>query len=190
MKTEVKNQLLPMEDRSAEPLYIKEQHNHNCQQFYGPVTGCVFAMPGAQVYQQSEARAHAEPASATCNPQLSKKHVLEYVMRLHPAQVREEWRDKYPSLWERILELPSVASKVYNKGKQQGTIFNRSLVGNILHLLAERQVLATANATKLAQVLEGDANASVRGKLGEMPEKEIFRAVEEMIDAVGEKIII
>ena len=190
MKTEVKNQLLPMEDRSAEPLYIKEQHNHNCQQFYGPVTGCVFAMSGAQVYQQSEARAHAEPESATCNPQLSKKHVLEYVMRLHPAQVREEWRDKYPSLWERILELPSVASKVYNKGKQQGTIFNRSLVGNILHLLAERQVLATANATKLAQVLEGDANASVRGKLGEMPEKEIFRAVEEMIDAVGEKIII
>jgi hypothetical protein len=30
----------------------------------------------------------------------------------------------------------------------------------------------------------------VRGKLGEMPEKEIRMAVEEMIDAVGEKIII
>jgi hypothetical protein len=190
MKTEVKNQLLPMEDRPAEPLYIKEQHNHNCQQFYGPVTGCVFAMPGAQVYQQSEPRIRSASESATCNPQLSTDSILEYVMRLHPDHVREEWRDKYPSLWERILELPSVASKVYNKGKQQGTTFNRSLVGNILHLLAERKVLATANATKLAQVLEGDANASVRGKLGEMPEKEIRMAVEEMIDAVGEKIII
>ena len=179
----VENPVLPMDDQPAKPVYIGEQHNHNCQQFYGPVTGCVFAMPGAQVYQQPEARAHAEPESATCNPQLSKKHVLEYVMRLHPAQVREEWRDKYLPLWERILELPSVASKVYNKGKQQGTTFNRSLVGNILHLLAERQVLATANATKLAQVLEGDANASVRGKLGEMPEKEIRKAVEDMIDA-------
>ena len=183
MKTEVKNQLLPMEDRPAEPLYIKEQHNHNCQQFYGPVTGCVFAMPGAQVYQQPEPRIRSAPESATRNPQLSTDSILEYVMRLHPDHVRGEWCDRYLPLWEAILELPSVACKVYDKGKQQGTTFNRNLVGNILHLLAERRVLTTANATRLAQVLEGDANASVRGKLGEMPEKEIFRAVEEMIDA-------
>ena len=181
MKTEVKNPLLPMEDRPAEPLYIKEQHNHNCQQFYGPVTGCVFAMPGAQVYQQPEARAHAEPENATCNPQLSKESILEYVMRLHPAQVRGEWHDKYLPLWERILELPSVASKVYNKGKQQGTIFNRSLVSNILHLLAERRVLTTTNATRLAEVLEGSANASIRGSLGEMPGKVICGEVEEVL---------
>jgi hypothetical protein len=181
MKTEVKNPLLPMEDRPAEPLYIKEQHNHNCQQFYGPVTGCVFAMPGAQVYQQPEPRIRSAPGNATCNPQLSTDSILEYVMRLHPAQVREEWHDKYLPLWERILELPSVASKVYNKGKQQGTTFNRSLVSNILHLLAERRVLSTTNATCLAQVLEGDANASVRAKLGEIPGKEILRAVEEVL---------
>lgn len=174
----VENQVLPMEDRPAEPLYIGEQHNHNCQQFYGPVTGCVFAMPGAQVYQQPEAHAHAEPENATCNPQLPKESILEYVMRLHPAQVRVEWHDKYLPLWERILELPSVASKVYNKGKQQGTTFNRSLVSNILHLLAERRVLTTTNATRLAEVLEGDANASVRGSLGEMPGKVICKEVE------------
>ena len=35
----------------AKPQYIHEQHNHGCQQFFGPVTGCVFAMPGANVYQ-------------------------------------------------------------------------------------------------------------------------------------------
>ena len=177
----VENQVLPMEDRPAEPLYIGEQHNHNCQQFYGPVTGCVFAMPGAQVYQQPEARAHAEPENATCNPQLFKKHILEYVMRLHPEHVRGEWRDKYLPLWEAILELPSVASKVYNKGKQQGTTFNRSLVSNILHLLAERRVLTTTNATRLAEVLEGDAKASVRGSLGEMPGKVICKEVEEVL---------
>ena len=33
------------------PANIHEQHNTNCQQFFGPVTGCVFAMPGANVYQ-------------------------------------------------------------------------------------------------------------------------------------------
>ena len=181
----VENQVLPMEDRPAEPLYIGEQHNHNCQQFYGPVTGCVFAMPGAQVYQQPEARAHAEPENATCNPQLSKESILEYVMRLHPAQVREEWHDKYLPLWERILELPSVASKVYNKGKQQGTTFNRSMVSNILHLLAERRVLTTTNATRLAEVLEGSANASIRGSLGEMPGKVICGEVEEVLNAIS-----
>ena len=122
------------------------------------------------------------PENATRNPQLSTDSILEYVMRLHPDHVRGEWRDRYLPLWEAILELPAVACKICDKGKQQGTTFNRNLVGNILHLLAERQVLAIANATKLAQVLEGDANASVRGKLGVMPEREIFRAVEEMID--------
>ena len=106
-------------------------------------------------------------------------------MRLHPAQVRVEWHDKYLPLWERILELPSVASKVYNKGKQQGTTFNRSLVSNILHLLAERRVLTTTNATRLAEVLEGSANASIRGSLGEMPGKVICKEVEEVLNAIS-----
>lgn len=34
---------------AAKPQYIHEQHNSQCQQFFGPVTGCVFAMPGAHV---------------------------------------------------------------------------------------------------------------------------------------------
>lgn len=38
-------------DQPQKPQYIHEQHNTNCQQFFGPVTGCVFAMPGANVYQ-------------------------------------------------------------------------------------------------------------------------------------------
>lgn len=31
------------------PANITHQTNNNCQQFFGPVTGCVFAMPGANV---------------------------------------------------------------------------------------------------------------------------------------------
>ena len=52
-KTEIKNPLQPMEDQPAKPVYIKEQQNNNCQQFFGTVTGCVFAMPGAVVNQYS-----------------------------------------------------------------------------------------------------------------------------------------
>lgn len=43
--------LQQLTDQPAKPQYIHEQHNHGCQQFFGPVTGCVFAMPGANVYQ-------------------------------------------------------------------------------------------------------------------------------------------
>ena len=189
MKDTNENLLLPMDDQPAKPVYINEQHNNNCQQFYGPVTGCVFAMPGANVNQYPNGTAQAASSSqknsveetqpATRNPQL----IIDYVMRLHPSHVRQEWQEKYQALWESILKLPPVACKVYDKGRQQGTTFNRNLVATILHLLAERRVLATTNATKLAEALEGDANASVRAKLGEMPEKVIGLAVTELVDA-------
>lgn len=190
MKDTNETPLLPMDDQPAKPVYINEQHNHNCQQFYGPVTGCVFAMPGATVNQYPNGTAQAASSSknnsaeetqpATRNPQL----IIDYVMRLHPSHVRQEWQEKYQALWESILKLPTVACKVYDKGRQQGTTFNRNLVANILHLLAERRVLTiNANPTEMAKLLEGDANASVRAKLGEMPEKVIGLAVTELVDA-------
>lgn len=190
MKDTNENLLLPMDDQPAKPVYINEQHNHNCQQFYGPITGCVFAMPGATVNQYPNGTAQAASSSqknsveetqpATRNPQL----IIDYVMRLYPSHVRQEWQEKYQTLWKSILELPPVACKVYDKGRQQGTTFNRNLVANILHLLAERRVLTiNANPTEMAKLLEGDANASVRAKLGEMPEKVIGLAVTELVDA-------
>ena len=100
----------------------------------------------------------------------------------HSAEQVKEWQDKYEGLWKQIMELPAVAEKIYDKGRQQGTTFNRNLVANILHLMAEKKVLAlTANATKMAEVLEGDANASVRAKLGELPLRVIEQAVESLI---------
>ena len=119
--------------------------------------------------------------NATCNPQPDKKSIIDYVMKLHPVYVSKEWQDKYEWLWKAILELPVVAEKIYDKGRQQNTTFNRNLVGNILHLLADKKVLTTNNATKLTIGLEKDENASVRAKLGEMPPKEVKDAVEEWL---------
>lgn len=56
--------LQPLTDQPAKPQYIHEQHNHGCQQFFGPVTGCVFAMPGANVYQQPSATTKASKSSS------------------------------------------------------------------------------------------------------------------------------
>lgn len=30
---------------TRKPTYIKEQHNYNCQQFFGNITNCTFTMP-------------------------------------------------------------------------------------------------------------------------------------------------
>ena len=37
--------LLPTNGRK--PTYIKEQHNYNCQQFFGNISNCTFTMPPA-----------------------------------------------------------------------------------------------------------------------------------------------
>ena len=103
-------------------------------------------------------------------------------MRLHPSHVCQEWQDKYQALWEEILGLSAVADKIYNPGRQQGTTFNRNLVANILHLMAEKKVLTfTASAKNMAIVLEGDADASVRAQLGVMPPREIEHAIMELV---------
>lgn len=51
MKPINENPIMPMDDQPAKPVHIGKQENHNCQQFFGNVTGCVFAMPGAVVNQ-------------------------------------------------------------------------------------------------------------------------------------------
>lgn len=55
------------------PANITHQTNNNCQQFFGPVTGCVFAMPGANVYQQPEKSVAAKPSSSSSLSSSSKK---------------------------------------------------------------------------------------------------------------------
>ena len=151
--------------RRSLPLKVKTPFCEGCKVAGCKVASCVFRA-FERFYK-----------NATRNPQLSKKSILEYVMRLHSLHVREEWKEKYQALWEEIIELPAVSATIYNKGKQQGTTFNRNLVANILHLMAEKKVLTTDNATKLAMTLEGTSDTSVRAKLGELPPREIELAV-------------
>ena len=57
----------------------------------------------------------------------------------------------------------------------------------ILHLMKERKIFVpTAHATKLAETLEGDTNASIRAKLGELPPKEVKDAIEILIKSIIE----
>lgn len=50
------------------PTYIKEQHNNNCQQFFGPISNCQFIMsaPAAQEARQpKKAKPKATPSKTT-----------------------------------------------------------------------------------------------------------------------------
>lgn len=49
------------ENKAQKPEYIGKQENNNCQQFFGPVSGCVFAMPGSHVTMPSEKPSPQQP---------------------------------------------------------------------------------------------------------------------------------
>lgn len=111
------------------------------------------------------------------------EEIIRYVMKLHPLYVSEGWKDHYQDLWRKVLEIPEVKAVIYNKGRQKNTTFNRNLVGNILHLMADEkvQVLCENNATKFSLALENDEDASIRAQLGKMPEKEKRDLITETI---------
>ena len=109
--------------------------------------------------------------------------IMEYVGRLK-EKVPERWKDGYERLWQQIIADPSVAAVIYNKGKQQNTTFNRKLVANIIHYLAQKGVYDCDSATVFAKALEGNKDHSVRAELGNNPEdKKINKALEAILVA-------
>ena len=112
----------------------------------------------------------------------AKDAVMDYVNRLMPV-VREQYQSIYHDIWLGILELKEVKLQVYNKGKQQDTTFNRNFVAQIIHQLGSRIYMPDANAVVMAEHLEPGKGKDhpVRQKLGELPEKVVIKAVEELI---------
>lgn len=98
--------------------------------------------------------------------------ILEYVQQL-VNELSDGWKGKYMKVWEGILGLDVVASTVYHPGGQQGTVFNRKLVANIIHYLSEQGAFRDFNATRLATLLEGDGDKSVRGYLYKNPSNDV-----------------
>ena len=100
-----------------------------------------------------------------------REQVLAYVSCLS-GQVDDEWKSRYMKVWADILDLDVVSASIYNPGKQQGTNFNRNLVANIIHYLAQRGIYGDDkryNAAQIAVYLEGRSDHSVRMALGEFP---------------------
>ena len=114
-----------------------------------------------------------------------RTEILNYVSRVRTL-LTDEAKSTFMKMWEDILDLPEVKSKVYDAGKQWGTNFNRDLVANILYHLRARKIYAVVyrdnyNGAKMAEYLEGDKEHSVKHALRDKPAKEIREAIDKML---------
>ena len=123
----------------------------------------------------------AENNKTNTNKQVNQM-IMDYVGRLKPV-VRDEYQDCYDQLWSGILELKEVKMQVYNCGKQQDTKFNRNLVAQIIHQMVGTIFVPNTNTVKMAQYLEPSKGSDhpVRQKLGEAPEKQIKKSVDDYL---------
>ena len=112
-----------------------------------------------------------------------RQAIMDYVGRLRPLVVAA-MQDTYEALWQQVLDLPEVRQRVYNRGRQQGTTFNRDLVAQIVHVMGTRVYVPTARAAQMAECLEPAKGRDhpVRQRLGENPEAAVKKAVEEQLE--------
>ncbi len=111
-----------------------------------------------------------------------RMEIMHYVGNLKPY-VAPEWKNRYESLWQSVLDIPQVATLVYEPGKQKDTTFNRNLVANILCMMCNKGIISKNNATTLTFALENDKDHSVRAQLRLEPgDKEIEEAVRRLLN--------
>ena len=117
--------------------------------------------------------------------QASKDTIMEYVGRLR-SFVRDEYQERYDEIWMGILDLSEVSKRVFDKGKQQDTTFNRNLVAQITHLMIEPMFVPSVKVAQMAEQLEPEKGVDhpVRKKLGESPDKKIKISVENYLSEI------
>ena len=116
--------------------------------------------------------------------------IIEYVGRLMPVVVTD-FRERFLKIWLEILEQDAVSQVVYDRGRQQGTLFNRNLVANISNMmLKDGVIIKDTTDVRMAELLEPEKGKDhpVRGALGMPPEdKQVKRAVNEVFEKHGVK---
>lgn len=115
-----------------------------------------------------------------------RTEILNYVSRVRPL-LTDEAKSTFMKLWEDILSLPEVESKVYKPGKQWGTNFHRDLVANILYHLRHRKIYKVVykdnyNGAAMAEALEGDRDHSVKHALRDEPPIDVREAIDTLLE--------
>lgn len=72
------------------PANITHQTNNNCQQFFGPVSNCVFGMPGCNVYQTpSSTKKMTKTTDSTSSPTKKESSSLPNVSATKAKKARQ-----------------------------------------------------------------------------------------------------
>ena len=105
-----------------------------------------------------------------------KQEIRSFVSHLGIA-LNPEWSSTYKKFWDDVLNLDILPVTVYNPGKQQGTVFNRNLVANIIFYLSKKGAFKSPYIpSEMARLLTGSADSSVRAALSKAPTEElVFR---------------
>ena len=138
------------------------------------------AVSGSQ--QDGKSRAtehHIEPQLE--NKDTLRQEILCYAYKTLPF-VLYLWKDKYWELWEDILALPDVDAVIYEKGRQENTVFNRKEVCHIIHYIGSDAkgclgLFEFFNASRIAMTIDEKASKSIRPELGFRPSASIVAAI-------------
>lgn len=128
--------------------------------------------------------ATSEQAPTAIDKPHIREEIIKYVGFLFDFYT-SEWQKHYIELWNDILLLPEVDAEIYDYGKQQDTVFNRNLVGNIicflnLYKLYKDEYNADAMTKELLKY--NNKGQSVRDALGEKPSTPIYNALKKHMD--------
>ena len=120
-----------------------------------------------------------------------RQSVIDYVNRLMPV-VTAKYREDYSKIWLDILEEEAVSSVIYNRGKQQGTVFNRNLVAQISRMMAiDGIIVKETKDVAMAELLEPQRGKHhpVRKQLAFIPDdNKIKKAVKEVFKKHGVEV--
>lgn len=84
-------------NKAQKPEYIEHQENNNCQQFYGPISGCVFAMPGSTVNMQAP-QPNQEPIEPITNEEIDALCANPSDTEVEPATSTDEDTDPHTNI--------------------------------------------------------------------------------------------
>lgn len=116
--------------------------------------------------------------------------IKTYVGRAKPL-LAADWTERaYLELWDEVLALPGVKTMADKKGRQKNTTFNRNLIANILHTMANGGVFAAGTTNQaMAETLEGTKDHSVREAVGNAPKDRVIKSsIEKLIAAKKEAL--
>lgn len=124
--------------------------------------------------------------SSGTSPKPEREDILLYIDRIR-GLLTDSWKAKYRQVWEEIIDHPTIAAVIYDKGRQVKTTFNRDLVGHIINYLGHHGMIEKWNASKISLMLENTVEHSVRTALRKDPPANIMEVLKDYIKDESKK---